>query len=89
MKMKYEDEGVYFVLNPDATIRAVWDLTLFAAIIYQSLCLPMRIAFEMSSGDFLFYLEMRFCPDSKTYFSDKYDKSSIHQTFPYIYIYIL
>jgi len=34
MKIKYEDEGVYFVLNPDATIRAVWDLTLFAAIIY-------------------------------------------------------
>lgn len=56
--MKNEDEGVYFVLSPDATIRAVWDLTLFAAIVYQSLCLPMRIAFEMSTGDFLFYLEM-------------------------------
>ena len=56
--MKFEDEGIYFVMSPDSTIRAVWDLTLFTAIIYQSLCLPMRIAFEMSSGDFIFYLEM-------------------------------
>lgn len=35
----------------------MWDLSLFVAIIYQSLSLPMRIAFEISTDDFSFYLE--------------------------------
>ena len=45
------------MLHPDSLLRAVWDLSLFAAIIYQSLSLPLRIAFEIATDDFSFYLE--------------------------------
>ena len=38
-------------------IRAVWDLILFAMIVYQSIFLPMRISFEMPTTDFSFNLE--------------------------------
>jgi hypothetical protein len=35
----------------------MWDVTLFLLIIYQAICLPMRIAFEFQANDFLFYFE--------------------------------
>ena len=38
-------------------MRAIWDLGLFLAIVYQSITLPMRISFEISTDDFTFYLE--------------------------------
>ena len=38
-------------------MRAIWDIFLFITIIYQAICLPMRIAFEFKSNDFLFYFE--------------------------------
>lgn len=46
------------ILYPDDPVRVAWDLTLFVCIIYQAISLPMRIAFEYETSDFLFYLEM-------------------------------
>lgn len=46
------------MLSPDSVLRASWDLSLFAALIYQSFTLPMRIAFELPTTDFTFHLEM-------------------------------
>lgn len=47
----------YLLIHPDSTVRAIWDLSLFAAIVYQSITLPMRISFEMVTDTFTFYLE--------------------------------
>ena len=45
-------------MSPDSAIRGGWDITLFVFIIYQSIFLPMRVAFEMPTTDFSFYLEI-------------------------------
>ena len=45
------------LINPDSMGRAAWDISLFVAIVYQSITLPMRISFEMPTDDFTFYLE--------------------------------
>lgn len=45
------------LLHPDSVVRMVWDITLFVAIVYQGISLPMRIAFEISTDDFTFILE--------------------------------
>jgi hypothetical protein len=55
---KFTSDGKNTILlHPDSTIRAIWDLSLFACIIYQSISLPMRISFEIATDDFSFYLE--------------------------------
>ena len=48
----------FLVLNPNSMIRAVWDISLFIFIIYQSISLPMRVSFEMPTTDISFYLEI-------------------------------
>jgi len=45
------------VILPDSPVRAFWDIVLFIMIVYQSIVLPMRIAFEMQTTDFFFNLE--------------------------------
>lgn len=46
------------VMSPDSAFRGAWDISLFIFIIYQSISLPMRVAFEMESTDFSFHLEI-------------------------------
>lgn len=46
------------MIYPDSPWRAVWDVSLFLTIIYQAIIMPMRIAFEFKSNDFLFYLDI-------------------------------
>ena len=46
------------IIYPDSTPRTVWDILLFLFIVYQSLMLPMRISFEMTTSDFIYFLEL-------------------------------
>ena len=45
------------MIYPDAVERAVWDISLFVAIIYQSMSLPFKIAFEVKDSEFMFWFE--------------------------------
>lgn len=54
---KNNEEGM-FLIYPDSIYRAVWDISLFLSIIYQSISLPARISFEVKFSEFLFILEI-------------------------------
>ena len=51
-------KATFGVVYPDNILRAIWDISLFVTIIYQSIILPMRISFEFHQSDFMFYLEV-------------------------------
>jgi len=52
-----KEEKPIGVIYPDAVERAVWDISLFVAIIYQSMSLPFKIAFEVKDSEFMFWFE--------------------------------
>lgn len=45
-------------MQPDSSIRATWDITLFFFIIYQAIVMPVRISFEPPFVEFIFYFEI-------------------------------
>ena len=54
----HEKTKPFGLIYPDAVERAVWDISLFVAIIYQSMSLPFKIAFEVRDYEFMFWFEM-------------------------------
>ena len=55
---KKEVKRSCLTIFPDSVGRAVWDIQLFICIIYQSIMMPMRISFEMTTAEWVFYLEV-------------------------------
>lgn len=45
------------VFKPDSYFRLSWDASIFLIIIYLTISLPVRIAFQVITTDFLYYLD--------------------------------